>query len=38
VLDRRLGKRSLANIKVSVEQQPEWLQTFYHLRLEADNI
>ncbi|WP_027398425.1 SF0329 family protein [Anaerovorax odorimutans] len=38
VLDRRLGKRTLVEIKKVMEQQPEWLQLFYQLRLSAENI
>lgn len=37
VLDRRLGKRTLENVKGSVENQPEWLQIFYRLRLGPEN-
>lgn len=38
VLDRRIGKRTLAHIKESLENQPEWLQLFYCLRLDSENI
>lgn len=38
ILDRRTGKRTLEKIKDSVTKQPEWLQKFYLLRLEAENI
>lgn len=38
VLDRRVGKRSLARLAAEVENQPEWLKFFYMLRLEAENI
>lgn len=38
ILDRRVGKRTLLGIKDTVNQQPEWLQVFYRLRLEADSI
>lgn len=34
ILDRRIGKRTLSDIKDSLENQPEWLQIFYRLRLE----
>lgn len=35
VLDRRVGKRTLERLKEELEQQPEWLQFFYRLRLES---
>ncbi|MDR3293183.1 MAG: hypothetical protein LBT20_03660 [Clostridiales bacterium] len=38
ILDRRVGKRSLERIKLTVDKQPEWLQFFYRLRLEAEGI
>ena len=38
VLDRRLGKRTLLSLKDAVESQPEWLQAFYRLRLEAESV
>lgn len=38
ILDRRIGKRTLSNIKDSIENQPEWLQIFYRLRLESEDI
>lgn len=38
ILDRRIGKRTLANIKNSIADQPEWLQKFYRLRLDSENI
>lgn len=38
VLDRRIGKRTLQNIKDSVQDQPEWLRQFYLLRLNSENI
>lgn len=37
VLDRRAGKRTLSRLAASVAQQPEWLQTFYRLRLSVDS-
>ena len=36
VLDRRTGKRTLSNIKTHIEDQPEWLQQFYKLRIETE--
>lgn len=38
ILDRRIGKRTLINIKESLENQVEWLQFFYRLRLDSENI
>lgn len=38
ILDRRIGKRTLEKLKSDVEKQPEWLQFFYDLRLNAENI
>lgn len=38
VVDRRVGKRTLLKLKDSVQQQPEWLQYFYKLRLQAESI
>lgn len=38
ILDRRVGKRTLENIKRSLEIQPEWLQFFYRLRLDSENL
>ena len=38
ILDRRIGKRTLVNVKESLEQQTEWLQSFYQLRLDSQNI
>lgn len=38
VLDRRIGKRTLAGLKDTVEEQPEWLRYFYRLRLEAEGL
>ena len=32
VLDRRIGKRTLENLKETLETQPKWLQEFYVLR------
>lgn len=38
ILDYRVGRRSLIKLKNTVENQPTWLQFFYKLRLEAENI
>lgn len=38
VLDRRTGKRALRNIKENIKNEPQWLQKFYKLRTEAEDI
>ena len=38
VLDRRAGKRTLEKLKAAMQEQPEWLQYFYRLRLTAEKI
>lgn len=38
VMDRRVGKRTLVKLKSEVNKQPEWLQLFYNLRFEAENL
>ena len=38
ILDRRVGKRTLEKIKTSVVDLPEWLQYFYNLRFQSENI
>ena len=38
ILDRRVGKRTLEKIKPSIVNLPEWLQYFYHLRFQSENI
>lgn len=38
ILDRRVGKKTLSNIKESFESQPDWLKLIYNLRLDAENI
>lgn len=38
VLDRRTGKRSLEKMKQTISVQPEWLQKFYLLRMDAEDI
>ena len=37
ILDRRVGKRSLSALRDTVSQQPEWLQNFYRLRMDAED-
>lgn len=36
VLDRRVGKRRLPALAAAMENEPEWLQFFYRLRLEGE--
>ena len=38
IMDRRVGKRTLQKIKSSIINLPEWLQYFYHLRFQSENI
>jgi hypothetical protein len=38
ILDRRVGKRTLKKIRETVKDQPEWLQYFYKLRLQAEDM
>ena len=38
ILDKRVGKRKLQNMLSEIKSQPEWLQVFYWLRLEANGI
>jgi hypothetical protein len=38
ILDKRVGKRTLEKLFVSETIQPEWLQYFYQLRMQADGI
>lgn len=38
ILDRRVGKRTLAKAAGSLARQPEWLRPFYEVRLEAEGI
>jgi len=38
IMDKRVGKRRLAKLLTEVEKQPEWLQVFFKLRLEAEGI
>lgn len=35
ILDRRVGKRSLASLEGELAELPKWLQYFYQLRLES---
>ena len=37
ILDRRVGKRTLSALWDTVSQQPEWLQNFYRLRMDAED-
>lgn len=36
VLDRRIGKMALHNLKKEIQKQPLWLQQFYNLRISAE--
>jgi len=36
--NKRIGKRRLQKLVPEVEAQPEWLQSFYRLRMEAGGI
>ena len=38
VLDKRVGKRTLKKLETDLPLQPQWLQFFYRLRLEAEGI
>ena len=38
ILDRRIGKRTLARVKETLNEQPLWLRQFYRLRIEAENV
>ena len=38
IMDRRVGKRTLEKLKPTVGQLPEWLQFFYRLRIESENV
>ena len=38
VLDRRIGKRTLAKAKESIAEQPLWLRQFYQLRITAEGL
>lgn len=36
ILDKRIGKRRLNVIQSKLAEQPEWLQVFFNLRLQAE--
>ena len=38
ILDKRLGKRRLEKLLPEIERQPEWIQVFFKLRIEAEGI
>lgn len=38
ILDKRVGKRTLKRLETYLPAQPQWLQVFYRLRLEAEGI
>lgn len=38
VIDRRVGKRTLEKLTNHIKEQPQWLQFFYKLRLDAEKI
>ncbi len=38
ILDKRTGKRSLRKLVSEINKQPQWLQYFYLLRMNADKI
>lgn len=38
ILDRRVGKRTLQNLRDCIEDQPQWLRRFYLLRLNAEAV
>ena len=38
IMDKRVGKRRLQKILPEVENQPEWLQAFYSLRIAAEGL
>ena len=38
ILDRRVGKRTLANIESPIAKQPDWLKQIYALRKQADHL
>jgi hypothetical protein len=38
IMDRRVGKRTLLKLKSEQVKQPEWLNFFYDLRLESENL
>lgn len=38
ILDRRVGKRTLAKLKSELVKQPQWLQQIYLLRFDAESV
>ena len=38
LLDRRLGKRRLAALEETMEQELDWVRPFYFLRMEAEGV
>lgn len=38
IMDRRVGKRTLKKIMISISDEPIWLQYFYNLRLKAEGL
>lgn len=38
VLDYRIGKRTLGKLSITLKEQPQWLQFFYQIRFDAENI
>ena len=38
LLDRRLGKRRLLALADSMEQEPDWMRTFYRIRMQAEGL
>lgn len=38
VIDRRVGKRTLARLNINMENQTQMVQYFYHLRCDAEEI
>ncbi|WP_422653295.1 SF0329 family protein [Clostridium tetani] len=38
IVDRRVGIRTLKKIMNSISEQPMWLQYFYKLRLQAEEV
>ena len=38
LLDRRLGKRRLAALEETMEQELDWVRPFYLLRIEAEGL
>lgn len=38
ILDRRVGKRQLLKLVGRIDEEPKWLQQFYIIRMEAEQI